>query len=202
MKSSYFWLKKNGVFTQLGCSLREIISIKWRYTMWWLSVKAAWVDGRLESLRHGAVEPSQGRWASFGGRDFTGCQQSPDGNILISCFLLLHFRLEFIELCSHARIHGRSKWSAIDSSFSTNFFAPIFSLRSSCIVILLLIYLCDRRTFAEHKVSSRSALFAQCKIINSRAKKINNNNAIVWTTWNFPRARANVLRAARQYTVD
>ena len=68
-----------------------------------------------------------GRWASLGGRDFTGCQQSLDGNILLfsTCFLL-HLSLGFTELCSHARIHRCLKWNAIDSSYSGAICIPYY----------------------------------------------------------------------------
>ena len=95
----------------------------------WLSVKAAWVDDTLVSLWHGAITLDRGRQAQFGGRDyivrwassftkglarrtrdFTGCQQSSNGNILLfstSYFLLfllcLHLSLGFTDLCSHSR---------------------------------------------------------------------------------------------------
>ena len=123
--------------------------------------------------------------------------------LLISCFLLLHFRLEFIELCSHTRIHGRSKGSAIYSSFSLCIVIAQYFLCDPRALLLPIIFvaigvhiiayyfLCDHRTFAEHEVSSRSALFPQYKSLTIRVQKkkkkyiyIYNNNAIVWAKIN------------------
>ena len=73
-------------------------------------------------------------------RDFTGCQQSSNGNILLfssSYFFLLHLSLE---LCSRARIHGPWKGSANDSS-------PSLSLYKINLFALLLIFLCHPRTY-------------------------------------------------------
>ena len=105
-------ISKNGVFIQLGCSLRSSASsggtphdgCQWKqpgYMVHWRHF-----DTELLSYR-------EGRWASF---DFTGCQQSSHGNFLLfsTCFLsLFHLSSGFTELCSRARIHERWTQSTV-----------------------------------------------------------------------------------------
>ena len=144
---------------------------------------------------------TRGRWASFGRRDsVTGCrwQHLAFLNIMLPFSPSpLHLSLGFTELCSHARIHRRSKWSAIDSTSRTarmiiysaltsiNFLSTIiaFAIRQRyprTIILLQIIYsalcehkincLCDPRTYYYPVSSLRSA-----------KKTVSKNNNIIVT---------------------
>ena len=49
---------------------------------------------------------SRGRWASFGGRDLTGCQQSSDGNIFSQHVSFSSFFTWAWDLQNHAHTHA------------------------------------------------------------------------------------------------